>query len=810
MDPIDLRAEALHQIVLWSAEFGDTIISETDTRFKVIDRVLTDGLGWQRESVTTEEHTGGGRLDYRLQVDGSTRLIVEAKRDAISFGLTHRQTGQAYKLDGPAFTSEAKEAIGQVIGYCAFKGAELACVTNGREWIILRANRLGDGKDVLSGKGFVFASLADIEANFAQFHDLISADSAKSLRYRGIFQEVEGVPLRDFSFHKSLRAPDSKHLLTRSNFAVDFDELMNSFFQRLTGEEDEEMVTECFVVTKESELADVKISRIAEDLVQRMREINTQTGIQLLELIRSVQQQNRHRFVLLVGNKGAGKSTFVDRFFRFVLPDLVAEKLVTIRLNLALSEGSSESILPWLNKQLLEICEREVFEAGPDWDETIGAMFFDEYQRWSRGSMKHLYESDKTQFKIEFGRHVEQLRRDQPHDFIKRLLKHIIRSRKRVPCLVFDNTDHHSIHFQEIVFQYARSIYESELCLVIIPITDKTSWQLSRQGALQSFESEVLFLPVPQPHRVIERRITYLLKKLDQKDRYRAQDYFLGRNIRLDIKNIAAFAASLNRIFVESRSTSDWLGGLVNYDIRRLLELTRDVIASPHLPLEDLLKAHIAGSSVSVPEWKIKHAIIKRRYDLYPEGEHPFVQNIFNLTGDTPTTPLLGLRILQFLRDARPDDDGSENNFVPVSALYEHVSALGVEQRVTTSWLQTLLRTGLVLDYDPTVTSVSAATRIELSPAGKVHLIWGSADEEYIKAMKDITPIRDRTVFDQVHYYMRNPSANWSRALATFIDYLACEDSFWCRIPDHRVFDGQRAIGRRLRQVADGVTRFHR
>ena len=581
IDPVEFRVEKLKEIATWVESFRETVVTEADTRFKIIDRILTEALGWSRESIQTEESAGDGKLDYRLVCDSASRAIVEAKREIVAFGLKSSQSGQAYALGGTVLKA-ALEAIRQVIPYCAFKGAELACVTNGTEWIIFRANRLGDGMDILAGKGYVFASLGCIAENFRLFHDLLSYEAVQMLRFRGPFQEAEGLPMRDLSFFKACRSASSRRTLPRSAFAVDFDALMNSFFQRLKGEEDPEMIVKCFVVTEESELADRKLVRVAEELVDRLRTVDSETGQELLELIQSVRRHNQHRFALLVGTKGAGKSTFIDRFFRFVLPQKTAEHLVIVRLDLALNNGNENTILHWLNKHLLEECEKSVFTLdAPSFDETVGAMFWDEYQRWSRGTLKYLHDTDKNTFKIEFGRHVEKIRQEQPHDYIKRLIRHIVYSRKKIPCLILDNTDHYSISFQERVFQYARSIYESELCIVIIPITDRTSWQLSKQGALQSFESEVLYLPTPQPHRVIERRISFLLEKLDQEKKKQSSDYFIGRNIRLNIQDISAFAASLNRIFVETKNTSDWLGGLVNYDIRRLLELTKEVIASP-------------------------------------------------------------------------------------------------------------------------------------------------------------------------------------------------------------------------------------
>ena len=49
------------------------------------------------------------------------------------------------------------------------------------------------------------------------------------------------------------------------------------------------------------------------------------------------------------------------------------------------------------------------------------------------------------------------------------------------------------------------------------------------------------------------------------------------------------------------------------------------------------------GNQRSLLNTRIKQAIIKRRYDIYPVGEHSFVQNLFSMSLEPPTTPLLGV-----------------------------------------------------------------------------------------------------------------------------------------------------------------------
>ena len=149
-DTIDSAFERLKFLLKEVEKFGHTLFTETDSRIKIIDTILIEVLGWQMEDILTGEQAGDGYLDYKLSIDGLARVIVEAKRDARAFDLTNRDCGGAYKLSGPVFKNDTvEEGIAQAVYYSSYKGTELACVTNGREWIVFRSNRVGDGVDTL-------------------------------------------------------------------------------------------------------------------------------------------------------------------------------------------------------------------------------------------------------------------------------------------------------------------------------------------------------------------------------------------------------------------------------------------------------------------------------------------------------------------------------------------------------------------------------------------------------------------------------------------------------------------------------------
>jgi hypothetical protein len=408
----------------------------------------------------------------------------------------------------------------------------------------------------MEGMACIFPSLEDVYANFGLFYDLLGYEAVSNFLYRAHFQEAEGRPIRIHAFRSSLRHPNSRRLITNNKLSNDLDRVMSSFFQRLKGDDDPELLIDCFVTTKESHIADERLARISEDLVGKIQSLDTANGEQLTELIDRVKQTQRNEFVILVGTKGAGKSTFIDRFFYQVLPRPLLKECVIAKINLGDSKGDEASITTWLDQRLLEKLEAKLFNNYSATFDDLKAMFFDEYKRLSNFSLRPLYERDKEAFQIEFGKHVEKRREERPHEYIQRLVRHIVQMRRKVPCIIFDNADHFTIEFQERVFQYARSIYESELCLVIMPITDRTSWQLSHEGALCSFENVSLFLPTPEPKKVLMKRVEFLEMKLAEEKKTSGRGYFLSRGISLTIENLTAFTAALQTIFLKTGETS--------------------------------------------------------------------------------------------------------------------------------------------------------------------------------------------------------------------------------------------------------------
>ena len=507
---IDFAKECFDNLTMELAQGNIPLETEQDARLHIIDRILIEVLGWERSNIHTEPHTESGYIDYLLSVGNQNKLVVEAKRVSNILVDTRQPRMAWYKVGGPALKS-AVEGLEQAKRYCVDESVLFSALTTGIEWIGYWAVRT-DGIRPKDGKAVVFPNLESIQQNFALFYDLFSQEGILENLYQVHIHEAEGLQISHHEILESVTDLSERCLLQKSPLLRDLENIYRNFFTTISGE-DPDMLAKCFVESKESRAADESLEKITRHLSNTIDIVSSEQGKELAEQIDSALKLKKGEFVLIIGNKGAGKSTFIDRFFRLVLNKQLSDSCLVLRIDLANSDGNQTTITNWLNDKLKNELEINLFKDGfPTYDELQG-IFYSEYKRRRGGEQKHLYERDKNAFKEKFGEFMSDLIAKQPQEYVKKLLKNTISSRKLMPCIVFDNTDHHSQPFQESVFQFAQSIYRECFSFIICPITDRTVWQLSKSGPFQSYDHRDFYLPVPSTKEVLIKRIEFIKSK---------------------------------------------------------------------------------------------------------------------------------------------------------------------------------------------------------------------------------------------------------------------------------------------------------
>ncbi|MDP8932440.1 MAG: hypothetical protein M3O70_28810, partial [Actinomycetota bacterium] len=92
--------------------------------------------------------------------------------------------------------------------------------------------------------------------------------------------------------------------------------------------------------------------------------------------------------------------------------------------------------------------------------------------------------------------------------------------------------------------------------------------------------------------------------------------------------------------------------------------------------------------------------------------------------------------------------------------------------------------------------------------SGIQHLEWGTGGRDYIKAMAEVTPLREHTTHTSLRELNRQPEPEvWHLKIATFVDYLLNEDSRYCSVGGHEAFAGQLQLEESLKGAAEDAAR---
>jgi hypothetical protein len=147
--------------------------NEADTRFRFIDKILTECLNWEPKDINNEDVKDNHYADYKLNLFRPI-AVWEAKRIGNYFELPVGIKKLILPLksickDNP----EIKSALLQVSGYCHERGIQIGVVANGWQIIAFIANR-SDSVAPLEGDGLVIPSLEVFIANYKEIWNCLS------------------------------------------------------------------------------------------------------------------------------------------------------------------------------------------------------------------------------------------------------------------------------------------------------------------------------------------------------------------------------------------------------------------------------------------------------------------------------------------------------------------------------------------------------------------------------------------------------------------------------------------------------------
>ena len=293
-------------------------ISESDTRSKIIDGIFIDILGWHIDDFQREGHVDSGYYDYKLSIPGFLS-IIEAKKQFVDFILPLNTK----KTSINSIFKENEEVIKQIRNYTTDTGIDFGIITNGHQFIIGQfVNH--NGKPWKNNQVLLFNGFTEIGNRFVEFYNNLAK---KSIIHNGGFEflqlDFDEKPQKIIS-----TLIDRDKEIVRNTISSNIAPLIDMIFGEIFNdaiEDNKEFIQECFVENKETIKNRDELNRLFCDNPPDLNEVNKARNLesivfQLENEITTIpiiaKETAPPKPIIIVGTKGAGKTTFINYLFK--------------------------------------------------------------------------------------------------------------------------------------------------------------------------------------------------------------------------------------------------------------------------------------------------------------------------------------------------------------------------------------------------------------------------------------------------------------------------------------------------------------
>ena len=332
---IDKSKEKFEEFKAEFEKYHKSDITETDTRSKILDVLLKDVLGWSEDNIDRERYVQVGFYDYLVKVP-NFQFVIEAKKNLkkFNFPVAHKSTSinSIYKAN--------KDEIDQIRNYLIQVGLQAGVITNGSQFIIAKFINI-DGSDWKKNKCLIFDGIEEIKNRFLDFYNFLSKEAVQTTKTITDSQEDDNF---SSTIYSSL-SEGSKEVI-RNTLSSDLTPILDEVFDEIFKYEvldNKELIEECFVENKEILKNRDDIERLFGDKPPELAEVvkarNTGNIFkQIKDEIESapigLNKADPPKPIIIVGTKGAGKTTFINYLFKSVIEESFFKNRLPVYLSL--------------------------------------------------------------------------------------------------------------------------------------------------------------------------------------------------------------------------------------------------------------------------------------------------------------------------------------------------------------------------------------------------------------------------------------------------------------------------------------------
>lgn len=748
--------------------------TESDTRAKIIDRILVDVLGWEERQIDRERHSEPGFLDYAIRCPHDT-LVIEAKRTGLHFKLPFERARRTYSVSSlRGYPDHVGDAIDQVRNYADAEGIEYACVTNGSQWIVFRA--ISPREKWVKGQAVVFRSLEDISENFVEFWNLLSADAIAG---QSLLNTLAGSARDRPSFARALDGLSySDNHLQRNSLSSQLQPLIQGLFRDLTDADYDEILRRCYVIDRKVEGVSGEVEALFNDTLpefarragfQDLVETSNRSGALDDDYRRAVERGNFGRTVLLLGGVGSGKTTFIHRFFRVTAREFVDQHCLWFYVPFTEAPLSADGFGTFVRERILRQLAQQYSIVDIETLPVLRAIYAEPLRKLHAGVWAELDNKERTCREADFfeARSAEPTHCDA-------VLKHLRASGKSI-TVVLDNVDQREPADQVRIFLLAQSLCRDFDAIAFVALREESFFQAEQAGAFNAYHNTRYHIASPDVRALLRKRVEYALEVSEKGTE--ALRYRLRSGMEFNAQEIRSFMSILNEGALKANpAIAQFIDAIAQGNMRSALDMFGQFMVSGSTNVEKMLDIFRRQGIYHVAEHEVIKAVMLGDFQFYREARSR-IANVYEVSSASAASNLTAPRLLHFLRHRSGQSHPEGSGFVRVEEVIDCFGEIFGDTEDVRLQLQRMIGSRLIETDNRQVNTLTGARLLRITKCGSYYFSMLMRRFQYLDHVALDTPCADRKVVQDLTALASSTDMyDRVRRVEIFLRYLKGED----------------------------------
>ena len=602
--------------------------SESDVEQKLLVPLIKDILGYADLEIQTKEYLvptdidkGAGKKigyypDYVIYVAGLPVLIIEAKDPKIDCEVGYREA----RLYATEINKKFPEDVNP---------ASRVLCTNGIEIIFSSWDSETDA---------VKHKIADLMEGTTALESLISLLSRASLAPAAQVIRLQTTPPANFKPLYMIGGPARQNeTISPNTFSAQLAPLLRKYFDPDETTHSPEVIERGYCSSQEVTKYNSTLESLLKDRIPEQESFSdiktTKNKAPTVDsAIQGALQGSADipdPLILLVGSVGAGKSMFIQRYLRHLIPQDIAQNSIWVQIDFNEAPSNLNNVERWICEQFSRSYANQYPEDNALSFENLNRYFSPDIASRRAGVYKLLYENDHAEYER---RITDDLTKwtDDPEKLASGIVRYHSKNRGIPVVVVFDNVDRRDRDQQLAAFQAVQWFRHRNQCFSVLALRDETFDAYKDEPPLDAYLKPFAFrITAPRFVTVVRKRLELALENLS-KNAEKTQTFTLsnGAIIRYPSSNIGRYLMTIYAsVFDPKRSVRLILEALSGRNVRHALEMFTEILMSGYLSDERLFSIS-EGNNRGLPEWLIIRVLMRTNYRYYTES-HGYIANIY-------------------------------------------------------------------------------------------------------------------------------------------------------------------------------------